>query len=105
MFPLKIRDQAAGFERELAAQQERARQSSRMGAVKGDPVFMKLADEGVRTDFLAQYLPSPGTVAYIGTGVPSGWSATTQAGSGTSVKGRTQPGWGIARPRSVGYRS
>jgi alanyl-tRNA synthetase len=43
---------AAGFERELAAQQERARQSSRMGAVKGDPVFMKLADEGVRTDFL-----------------------------------------------------
>ncbi len=43
---------AAGFERELAAQQERARLSSRMGAVKGDPVFMKLADEGVRTDFL-----------------------------------------------------
>jgi alanyl-tRNA synthetase len=43
---------APGFERELAAQQERARQSSRMGAVKGDPVFMKLADEGVRTDFL-----------------------------------------------------
>jgi alanyl-tRNA synthetase len=43
---------AAGFERELAAQQDRARQSSRMAAVKGDPVFMKLADEGVRTDFL-----------------------------------------------------
>ena len=43
---------AAGFERELAAQQERARQSSRMGAVKGDPVFMKLAEEGGRTDFL-----------------------------------------------------
>jgi alanyl-tRNA synthetase len=42
---------AAGFERELAAQQERARQSSRMGAVKGDPLFMKLADEGVRTEF------------------------------------------------------
>jgi alanyl-tRNA synthetase len=42
----------AGFERELAAQQERARQSSRMGAVKGDPVFMKLADEGGRTQFL-----------------------------------------------------
>jgi len=43
---------AAGFERELAAQQERARQSSRMGTVKGDPVFMKLADEGARTQFL-----------------------------------------------------
>jgi len=43
---------AAGFERELAGQQERARQSSRMGTVKGDPVFMKLADQGVRTDFL-----------------------------------------------------
>jgi alanyl-tRNA synthetase len=43
---------AAGFERELSAQQERARQSSRMGAVKGDPVFMKLAAEGAKTDFL-----------------------------------------------------
>jgi alanyl-tRNA synthetase len=42
---------AAGFERELLAQQERARQSSRMGAVKGDPVFMTLAEEGGKTDF------------------------------------------------------
>jgi alanyl-tRNA synthetase len=42
----------AGFERELAAQQERARQSSRMGAVKGDPLYMRMADEGVRTEFL-----------------------------------------------------
>ena len=42
----------AGFERELAAQQERARQSSKMGAVKGDPVYMKLAEEGGKTDFL-----------------------------------------------------
>jgi alanyl-tRNA synthetase len=42
----------AGFERELAAQQERARQSSKMGAVKGDPVFVKLADEGGKTQFL-----------------------------------------------------
>ena len=42
---------AAGFDRELAAQQERARQSSKMGAVKGDPVFMKLAEDGGRTDF------------------------------------------------------
>ena len=41
----------AGFERELLAQQERARQSSRMGAVKGDPVFMALAEEGGKTDF------------------------------------------------------
>jgi alanyl-tRNA synthetase len=43
---------ALGFERELAAQQERARQSSKMGAVKGDPVYVKLADEGARSDFL-----------------------------------------------------
>jgi alanyl-tRNA synthetase len=42
----------AGFERELAAQQERARQSSKMGAAKGDPVFMRLADEGSKTQFL-----------------------------------------------------
>jgi alanyl-tRNA synthetase len=42
----------AGFERELAAQQERARQSSKMGIAKGDPVFMKLAEEGGKTDFL-----------------------------------------------------
>jgi alanyl-tRNA synthetase len=42
----------AGFERELAAQQERARQSSRMGAVKGDPVYMGLLEEGGKTDFL-----------------------------------------------------
>src|SRR4029453_8976095 len=42
----------AGFERELTAQQERARQSSKMGAVKGDPVYLKLAGEGARTDFL-----------------------------------------------------
>jgi alanyl-tRNA synthetase len=43
---------AAGFERELVAQQERARQSSKMGAVKGDPVFMTLAEQGGRTAFL-----------------------------------------------------
>jgi alanyl-tRNA synthetase len=49
---------ASGFERELAAQQERARQSSKMGAVKGDPVFMKLAEEGGKTDFLG-YTRSP----------------------------------------------
>jgi len=41
-----------GFERELAAQQERARQSSKLGAVKGDPVYLKLAEEGAKTDFL-----------------------------------------------------
>jgi alanyl-tRNA synthetase len=42
----------AGFERELLAQQERARQSSRMGAVKGDPVYMELLEKGGKTDFL-----------------------------------------------------
>ncbi len=42
----------AGFERELQAQQERARQASKLGAVKGDPVYQKLADEGALTDFL-----------------------------------------------------
>ncbi len=42
----------AGFERELLAQQERARQSSKLGAVKGDPVYVKLAEEGAKTEFL-----------------------------------------------------
>ena len=37
---------AAGFEHELAAQQERARQASKMGTVKGDPVYMELLDQG-----------------------------------------------------------
>jgi alanyl-tRNA synthetase len=40
----------AGFEKALAQQQERARQSSKMGAVKGDPVYMGLL-EGGRTVF------------------------------------------------------
>ena len=47
-----LRVDAEGFERELAAQQDRARRSSKMGAVKGDPVYMKLAEEGGKTDFL-----------------------------------------------------
>jgi alanyl-tRNA synthetase len=47
-----LRVDGEGFERELSAQQERARQSSKMGAVKGDPVYMSLADAGARTDFL-----------------------------------------------------
>jgi alanyl-tRNA synthetase len=42
----------AGFERELLSQQERARQSSKLGAVKGDPVYVKLAAEGAKTEFL-----------------------------------------------------
>jgi alanyl-tRNA synthetase len=46
---------AAGFDRELRAQQERARQSSRMGAVKGDPVLMEILEQG-RTDFLGYRL-------------------------------------------------
>jgi len=41
----------AGFERELDAQRERARQSSKMGAVKGEPVYVQLLEEG-RTAFL-----------------------------------------------------
>jgi alanyl-tRNA synthetase len=41
----------AGFERELEAQRERARQSSKMGAVTGDPVYMGLLEKG-KTAFL-----------------------------------------------------
>jgi len=48
----ELRVDNAGFERELAQQQERARQSSKLGAVKGDPVYVKLADEGARSEFL-----------------------------------------------------
>jgi alanyl-tRNA synthetase len=40
-----------GFERELQAQQERARQSSKMGAVTGDPVYLGLLEKG-KTDFV-----------------------------------------------------
>ena len=40
-----------GFERELQAQQERARQSSKMGAVTGDPVYLGLLEKG-RTEFV-----------------------------------------------------
>ena len=40
-----------GFERELEAQQERARQASKMGAVTGDPVYMGLLEKG-KTEFL-----------------------------------------------------
>jgi alanyl-tRNA synthetase len=35
-----------GFERELEGQRERARQSSKMGAVTGDPVYMGLLEKG-----------------------------------------------------------
>ena len=42
---------AEGFARELAAQQERARQASRMEAVKGDPVYVDLLERG-RSDFV-----------------------------------------------------
>jgi alanyl-tRNA synthetase len=35
----------AGFERELSAQQERARSASKMGAVTGDPVYLKLLEQ------------------------------------------------------------
>src|SRR5207245_2142998 len=39
-----------GFERELKAQQDRARQASKMGAVTGDPVYVHLLEQG-KTDF------------------------------------------------------
>jgi alanyl-tRNA synthetase len=45
---------AAGFERELAAQQERARQASKMGAVKGDPIYVELL-QGGKTEFLGYH--------------------------------------------------
>ncbi len=41
----------AGFEKELKAQQERARQASKMGAVKGEPVYVKLLEQG-RSEFV-----------------------------------------------------
>jgi len=41
-----------GFDAELAAQQERARQASKLGAVKGDPVHMELLQEHGPTAFL-----------------------------------------------------
>jgi alanyl-tRNA synthetase len=36
----------AGFEREMEAQRDRARQASKMGAVAGDPVYMRLLEHG-----------------------------------------------------------
>jgi len=42
---------AAGFEKELQGQQERARASSKLGTVKGDPVYMKLLEDEGKTDF------------------------------------------------------
>jgi alanyl-tRNA synthetase len=44
----------AGFERELEGQRERARQSGRMGAVGGDPVYLELLQKG-RTQFLGHH--------------------------------------------------
>ncbi|HEY6553413.1 MAG TPA: alanine--tRNA ligase, partial [Vicinamibacteria bacterium] len=41
----------AGFDREMEAQRDRARQSSKMGAVKGDPVYVALLEQG-KTSFL-----------------------------------------------------
>jgi alanyl-tRNA synthetase len=41
----------AGFERELTAQQERARQSSKLGAVTGDPVYLGLLEQHRKTAF------------------------------------------------------
>ncbi len=41
----------AAFDSELSKQQERARQASKMGTVTGDPVYLKLLDEG-KSQFL-----------------------------------------------------
>jgi alanyl-tRNA synthetase len=46
-----LRVDHAGFERELTAQQERARQSSKMGAVTGDPVYLGLLEQHGKTGF------------------------------------------------------
>jgi alanyl-tRNA synthetase len=46
-----LRVDHAGFERELTAQQERARQSSKMGAVTGDPVYLGLLEQHGKTAF------------------------------------------------------
>jgi alanyl-tRNA synthetase len=41
----------AGFEQELQAQQERARNASKLGAISGDPVWLGLLEQG-KTSFL-----------------------------------------------------
>jgi alanyl-tRNA synthetase len=46
-----LRVDHAGFERELTAQQERARQSSKLGAVTGDPVYLGLLEQHGKTAF------------------------------------------------------
>jgi alanyl-tRNA synthetase len=48
----------AEFERLLDQQRERARQASKMGAVKGDPAYQKLLEEGGRTGFLGYAGPA-----------------------------------------------
>jgi alanyl-tRNA synthetase len=46
----------SGFEREMEAQRERARQSSKMGTVTGDPVYMRLLEHG-KTVFVGYAAP------------------------------------------------
>jgi len=41
-----LRVDQEGFEREMEAQRERARQASKMGSVAGDPVYMRLLEHG-----------------------------------------------------------
>jgi alanyl-tRNA synthetase len=41
-----LRLDRAGFQREMEAQRERARSASKMGAVTGDPVYMRLLEHG-----------------------------------------------------------
>jgi alanyl-tRNA synthetase len=47
----KLRTDKQGFERALSAQQERARNASKLGTVTGDPVYMGLLEQG-KTGFL-----------------------------------------------------
>ena len=46
-----LRVDREGFDRELKAQQERARKASKMGTVTGDPVFLELLEQGGATEF------------------------------------------------------
>ena len=63
----------AGFERELQAQQERARSASKMGAVTGDPVWMQLLAQG-KTQFLGYdtlTADDASVLAVLNNGVPT----------------------------------
>jgi alanyl-tRNA synthetase len=62
----------AGFTRELEAQRDRARQSSKMGAVTGDPVWLKLLEQGgtLFTGYAALALDDARVLAVLKDGAP-----------------------------------